>query len=108
MDDVKIRTKIMDNGSLLVRLLIPHPMESGRRKDPVTGRTVPAHFIQEITVLRRDKIVARCQCGPGLAKEPYLALKLLNGNPGDKLRVEWRDNLGGSGSGEAFVEPPQV
>lgn len=40
--DVKIRSKRQDDGSTLLRMLITHPMETGRRKDEADGKVVPA------------------------------------------------------------------
>lgn len=104
MIEVKIRSKRQEDGSILLRTLITHPMENGRRKDNASGKTIPAHYLQEVTVLRNDKVVARCLTGPGISRDPYFAFKLRGGEPGDRLRVEWRDNQGGSGSAEAASE----
>jgi sulfur-oxidizing protein SoxZ len=102
--EVKIRSKRQEDGSLLLRMLITHPMENGRRRDTASGKPVRAHYIQEVTVLRNDKVVARCLTGPGISRDPYFALKLLGGEPGDRLRVEWRDNRGGSGNATTVSE----
>lgn len=102
--EVKIRSKRQDDGSVLLRMLITHPMENGRRKDAASGKPIPAHYLQETTVLRGEQILARCLTGPGISRDPYFAFKLRDGKPGEKLRVEWRDNLGGSGSAEAVID----
>lgn len=102
--EVKIRSKRQDDGVILLRMLITHPMENGRRKDAISGAAVPAHYLQEVTVLRNDKIIARCLTGPGISRDPYFAFKLRGGEAGDRLRVEWRDNRGGSGSADALSE----
>ncbi|BBL69651.1 thiosulfate oxidation carrier complex protein SoxZ [Methylogaea oryzae] len=102
--DVKIRSKRQDDGSTLLRMLITHPMETGRRKDEADGKVVPAHYLEEVTVLHNNEIVARCLTGPGVSRDPYFAFKLRDCKPGDSLRVEWRDNKGGSGNATAVSE----
>lgn len=97
--DIKIRSKRQDDGTTLLRTLITHPMETGRRKDPATGKVNPAHYIEEVAVWHNDALIARCLTGPGVSRDPYFAFKLRHCEPGDRLKVEWRDNLGGSGSG---------
>ena len=47
MSTIKIRAK-ESNGSVTVKALVKHPMETGQRKDNKTGEKIPAHFIQEV------------------------------------------------------------
>lgn len=93
MSSIKIRTKRLD-GQTQIRTLITHPMETGRGKDPDTGQTIPAHHIQELTLSRNGKIVATCQMGAGISKDPYFAFMLNGGEAGDTLTIAWTDNLG--------------
>jgi hypothetical protein len=46
---IKLRAKAK-GGEVSVKALISHPMETGLRKDKKTGKKIPAHFIQEVTV----------------------------------------------------------
>ena len=41
---IKIRAKIKGDVAE-VKALMPHDMESGRRRDPETNELVPAHYI---------------------------------------------------------------
>lgn len=102
--EAKIRSRRQDDGITLLRMLITHPMENGRRKDAVSGNKIAAHYIQEIKVLRNGEVIAHMHTGPGISKDPYFALKLRGGAPGDRLRVEWLDNKGGSGSADALSD----
>lgn len=85
-----------------VRLLINHPMETGRRKDP-QGQVLPAHYIRTVMILRNAQPVCEMQWGTGIAKDPYLALVLTDANIGDDISVIWQDNLGKSGSAQTKV-----
>lgn len=102
MSSIKIKFKRLETGYLL-RILFTHPMETGRRRDQDGGEVVAAHFIQSVDVRHNGKTVAKGEWGTGVSKDPYLALRLREASPGDKITVEWRDNLGQSDSAEATL-----
>ncbi len=93
MSSIKIRTKRLD-GNTQIRCLISHPMEHGRNKDPVTKKFIPSHFIQTLTVTHKGNVVATCNMGAGISKDPYFAFLLKGGEAGDEIMIEWVDNLG--------------
>lgn len=93
MSSIKIRTKRLD-GNTQIRCLISHPMEHGRNIDPATKKTIPAHFIQTLTVTHNGNVVANCNMGAGISKDPYFAFLLKGGEVGDEVVIEWVDNLG--------------
>jgi sulfur-oxidizing protein SoxZ len=99
---LKIRTKQEDDFTL-VRILIEHPMETGRRRDEVTGAIVPAHFITEVEVTHNGKPIVRGEMTTGVSKTPYLQVRFRGGRPGDRIGVRWVDNLGQSDSGETRI-----
>ena len=101
MSSIKIRSK-REDGRTQIRTLISHPMETGRNKDPETNRPVPAHHIRELAVFHNGKAIVNCQMGASISKDPYFAFMLKGGEPGDKIRIEWLDNLGNRDS-EAHV-----
>ena len=47
-DPIKIRATVKGSDGE-VRVLLPHPMESGQRRD-AGGQAVPAHFITSVTL----------------------------------------------------------
>ena len=102
MSTIKIRFKRQDAACLL-RILIAHPMETGRRRDAASGATVPAHFIQEVKIEHNGKTVASGQFGAGVSRDPYVSLRLRQAQAGDRVKVSWADNLGQSDSEEALV-----
>ncbi|GAB4255827.1 MAG: thiosulfate oxidation carrier complex protein SoxZ [Methylomicrobium sp.] len=102
MSNTKIRVKLKDNKTE-IRILIAHPMEHGRNRDPETQELIPAHFIKALTVKRNDQIVIDTQMAGSISKNPYFAFLLQGGAHGDRIRVDWFDNQGLSGSAEQTV-----
>lgn len=100
-DPTLIRAKASGDKTT-VRLLMAHEMESGQRKD-ATGRIVPAWHIRELTVTHNGRTVLTAQCGPSVAKNPFLQFTLKGGKPGDRIVVSWVDNRGERRSDEAAV-----
>lgn len=80
-------------GVTTVKVLVSHPMETGRRQDD-SGQTVPAHFVQLLTAKLNGNIVMESQWGTGIAKNPYLTFKLDTAKVGDTVSVSWQDNQG--------------
>jgi sulfur-oxidizing protein SoxZ len=102
MSTIKIRFKRQES-ACLVRILIIHPMETGRRQDKASGATVPAHFIQTVEIEHNGTTAASCQFSTGVARDPYLSVRLREAQPGDRVKVSWADNLGQSDSEEALI-----
>lgn len=90
--NMKMRARFKD-GITTVKVLVHHPMETGRRKTD-GGDTIPAHFVQVVTVKLNDQVVMESQWGTGIAKNPYLTFKLTNAKVGDTVSVAWEDNKG--------------
>jgi sulfur-oxidizing protein SoxZ len=101
-DMMKIRARLKD-GVTEVKVLMMHPMETGRRIDDA-GATVPAHFIQLVTATLNGKTVLEAQWGTGISKNPYLTFLLRGVNLGDKILVNWVDNKGATNAIEGVVE----
>jgi sulfur-oxidizing protein SoxZ len=102
MPTIKIRTK-PDGDKTLVRILIDHPMETGRRKDEQTGQAVPAHYITGLKVEHNGQPIVTGLLSTAVSRNPYFAFRLEQARPGDAIRVSWIDNLGGRDSVEAKV-----
>ena len=85
-----------------VKVLMTHPMETGRRKNDF-GDLIPAHFIQLVTATLNGKIILEAQWGTGISKNPYLTFHLRTAKVGDVIKVTWLDNLGKTGEGEIAV-----
>ncbi len=100
-----IRIRAKDKGDFVeLKALMKHVMETGNRKDGQTGETVPAHFIQEVVVEAGGEVVARANWGPGVSKNPYLAIAFTGSARGDTVKVSWVDNKGESASETAEIQ----
>ena len=98
-EPTKIRATIREGVGEL-RMLVSHDMESGLRKD-TEGRTIPAHFVQTLTVSLNDRVVIEAQLGPAISRNPLFCFRLPNARPGDRVSVRWTDNLGDQRADEA-------
>lgn len=87
-----------------IKILIAHPMENGRNRDPLTKALIPAHFIQQLELSLNDTIVVTANLGGSVSKHPFFTFRLRNTEVGDRLSVTWRDNLGASDSMEHMIE----
>lgn len=87
-----------------IKILINHPMQNGRNRDPMTGQLIPAHFIQELTVEKNGKTVIRAQLGVSMSQNPFFTFRMKDASRGDRLRVYWVDNLGLSDSAEHVID----
>lgn len=85
-----------------IRVLATHPMESGLRKDD-SGKVVPAHFIQSITVALNGKTVVTGQTGGSVSRNPLFGFKVRGAKAGDKVTVTWTDNKGDKRTDEATI-----
>ena len=100
-DPMKIRANATGD-STEVKVLMSHEMETGQRKDS-QGKTIPAWFIQNVTVTHGDKVVLAAQWGPAISKNPFLSFKFKGGAKGDKVRIDWVDNHDDRRTDEATI-----
>ena len=98
---MRIRAEIRD-GLTEVRLLIPHPLESGPRKDE-NGAPIPAHFITALEIFHRERLVFGAEFGPSVSANPFLRFRFAGAVAGDRLVARWQDNRGDSRRDEATV-----
>ena len=101
--DTKIRTRTQE-GAVEVLVLVTHPMETGMRKDKASGKAIPAHFIQELTIELNGKLMASASMGIGVSENPLLGFRSKTAKNGDKLKITWKDNMGETGTAEAKVD----
>jgi len=100
---MKMRTRMQD-GVVELQLLITHPMETGLRTDKNTGKKIPPHFIQKVTIELNGRAVAVVDSGTGVSEDPLLGFRLKGAKNGDKLKAFWTDNMGESGTLEGAVD----
>jgi len=100
-DPMKIRAQLKGDVTE-IRVLMGHPMETGQRKD-AAGATVPAHFIQSMTVDVGGKRVVDGQIATAVSRNPVFGFKVKGAKVGDKVVVSWVDNKGDKRTDEAAV-----
>lgn len=100
-DNIKMRAQL-NNGVTELKVLISHPMDTGRKKNDA-NELIPAHFVQLLTIKLNDKTVIDMQWGTGISKNPYLTCYLQNAKLGDTISVVWLDNLGETSSDSVAV-----
>ena len=101
-DPMKIRAQLKGDVAD-VKILIFHPMETGLRKDGVTGQLVPMHFIQTLTATHNDRTVFEAQWSQAVSKNPFLNFRVRGAKPGDTIKVGWVDNRGERANIEATL-----
>ena len=98
-----IRIKAKEKkGIVTVKALIKHPMETGLRKD-IDGNLVPAHYITEVIVTANGELVMTTHWGTSVSKNPYINFQY-EGSKGDKIRLEYADNLNQKSSIDTVVK----
>lgn len=106
-DTIRIEARHTD-GRTEVRLLVRHPMDTGRERDPDTGTLIPAHYIVELVVehIGADgtlRTLLHADFGPGVARHPFQHFAFRGGAPGDRVRVRWQDMLGDEAAAETRI-----
>jgi sulfur-oxidizing protein SoxZ len=89
---IRIRARALP-GHTEVTLLMPHPMETGMRKD-ASGAFVPAHYITDVQVTAAGRVVLQARLSQAVSQDPLLSFRYRGGQPGDRLQVHWTDSRG--------------
>ena len=96
---IKVKAKLKGDVAEVKSLML-HPMETGARKDPDTGATVPAHHITQLTFENNGETVMTVNCSTAISRDPYFSFSFSGAKAGDVLSVGWVDNTGQSESTE--------
>ncbi len=104
MANKKTRLKATMKGDVTsVTCLIKHPMETGNRKGD-DGNLIPINYIKYLRFIHNGELVSTADLGPGISSDPLITVEILGAKIGDKVSVEWVDNLGESDTAEALVK----
>ena len=93
----------VDGDIATLKMLVTHPMETGIRKDKKSGKAIPAHFIETLTVEHKGQVVLDALLGPAVSKNPFVQCKFKGAKAGDSLKISWKDNTGDSDSKDAKI-----
>ncbi|HTY98745.1 MAG TPA: thiosulfate oxidation carrier complex protein SoxZ [Rhodocyclaceae bacterium] len=98
-----MRIRALQKGDITaITAIVSHPMETGLRKDD-GGKVVPAHFIQSLTVDVGGRRVVDSRLNTAVSANPVFNFKIAGAKVGDKVALNWQDNLGERGSGDTVV-----
>ena len=100
---IRMRARLKD-GEVTVKALIKHPMETGRRKDPESGETIPAHFIQKVHAEYNGRQVFQGYWGTGVSANPFVSFAFTGGSRDETVVLTWVDNKGQSDSTEVKIQ----
>jgi len=102
-----IRIRASPQGDLTeIRFLMPHPMETGQRKDPASGQLVPAHFIQGFSLRANGALLVGGQLNTSISRNPLFSFYARGLKAGDRITVEWSDSRGDSRRDEVIIAVP--
>jgi sulfur-oxidizing protein SoxZ len=98
-----IRLRARQRGAFTeVHLLMPHPMETGFRRDEA-GHLVPAHHICEVAVSLDGRSVFQASLSIAVSSDPVIAFRVAGARTGQRLKATWTDTRGEVRSGEAAI-----
>ena len=103
MSSIKVKARLSD-GVTRLKILIDHPMHTGRQRDAVTGSIIPAHYIERLTVAHNGHVVIDGQLSTAVSRHPHLSFELRGALAGDSITVSWQDNLGRNDRQEVRVQ----
>lgn len=98
---IKVKAK-EKSGVVKVKMLVKHPMETGRRKDK-EGQTIAAHHLTEVKVDYKGEVVFHGEFGTAVSKDPFMAFAF-KGVKGDTFNVNSVDNLGKTGQSQVTIK----
>ena len=98
---MRIRAQLNGDKATL-RVLIPHEMETGQRKDG-SGALVPSWFINEVRISWKGRELLNAEWGPSVSKNPFIQIVIRGAKAGDKVTVAWVDNRGNRRSEDALI-----
>ena len=74
-----------------IKTLAEHEMETGVRRDNITGVIYPRLIIQSVTAKYNGKIVFKANWFSGVSANPYLAFYITAKESG-LIEIEWKDD----------------
>ena len=97
------RKAVAKGSVVLIKTLIKHPMESGLRKDPKSGKRIPAHYIESFVVEYGGKKIFNSTWSGAISKNPFFAFHV-KANKTGPVSVTWKDSKGGEFNASATLK----
>lgn len=98
---IRIRARVR-NGLTEVTVLLPHPMETGLRRN-AAGEPVPAHFITGVKATIDGRTVFDARLSMAVSQDPLLTFRCRGAEAGAPIVVTWKDSSGDSRTDQSFV-----
>ena len=98
---IRIRARHRD-GRTEVVLLMPHPMETGLRKN-ASGALIATHYISDLRVAVEGRTVLEARMSQAVSQDPLLSFRFRGGKPGERVTASWRDSLGQARADESPI-----
>jgi sulfur-oxidizing protein SoxZ len=90
---ITVPPKVRPGEIMEVTVRLDHPMESGIRKNTITGQTLPRFYVKQMEVFYGPKKVSWMELTPGVSHKPMIKFKLAAGR-GGRLKVRITNNRG--------------
>ena len=100
-DPIRIRAQLKD-GVTDMHVLMPHPMETGFRKDE-SGDFIAAHYITDVRIDVAGRTVLNATLSRAVSEDPLLYFRIRGGRLNDTVSVSWTDNQGETRVDEASI-----
>jgi sulfur-oxidizing protein SoxZ len=100
-DPMRIRAQSKD-GVTEVHVLMPHPMETGFRKDDA-GHPISAHYITDVQISLDGRTVLSATLSRAVSQDPLLYFRIQGGSVNQTVRVDWIDTRGERRTDEAKI-----
>ncbi len=91
-DPIRIRAQARAGGTD-IHVLMPHPMETGFRKDD-SGEFLAAHYITDVEIVVAGRSVLKATLSRAVSEDPLLFFRIKGGRPHEPIRVSWIDSWG--------------
>jgi sulfur-oxidizing protein SoxZ len=92
----------LKDGVTEVHVLMPHPMETGFRKDDA-GRPISAHYITDVQISLEGRTVFSATLSRAVSQDPLLYFRIQGGRANDTIRVDWIDTRGEQRTDDAKI-----
>ncbi len=103
-DTIRIRAQVRDGGTD-IHVLMPHPMETGFRKDEA-GNFIAAHYITDVDIVVAGRSVLKATLSRAVSEDPLLFFRIKGGHADDPVRVSWVDSWGERRVDESKITSP--
>jgi sulfur-oxidizing protein SoxZ len=91
-EPIRIRA-LARGGGTDIHVLMPHPMETGFRKDEA-GDFIAAHYITDVEIVVAGRTVLKATLSRAISEDPLLYFRVKGGRARDLVQVSWVDNRG--------------